>query len=298
MSILTSKDLFGCITALVTPFDKDGNIDLCAWKKLLFLQIDAEVSAIVVAGTTGESAILNEEEFNVLLKVAISMCEGKKTKVIAQTGSISAPEVVKKNKQAVDLGADAVLVVTPYYLKTTQQGLFKHFTLIADNSSLPIILYNVPSRTQNDMLPATTKKLALHQNIIAIKEASLDENRVSDLAKILPKDFAILSGNDGTFLLSLTQGAHGVISVAGNLRPKALVNICKYYASGNIISAKKLNTSLEKLFKMLSCEPNPIPVKFILHEAGFIKPEIRLPLVWFDGEMTGLTKEIKHILEE
>ncbi len=298
MSNLTVKDLYGSMTALVTPMHKNGDIDIETWEKLVFCQIAAGSKAIVVAGTTGESAVLDDEDFSALVSTAARLCEGKQTKVIAQTGSISVEDVMKKNGVASQLGADAVLIVTPYYLRTTQEGLFQHFNLIADNSELPIILYNVPSRTQNDMLVLTTKKLARHEKIIAIKEASSEGKRIKNLVKNCPSDFAILSGNDDTFVDSMIQGASGVISVASNVRPKTIQQICDFIALGDTISAKSLNTSLEKLYKMLSYQPNPIPVKYLLHEAGLIETGIRLPLVWYEGSIAGSKTEIKKIKEE
>lgn len=298
MSNLTSKDLFGCMTALLTPMHKNGEIDYCAWESLIAKQIEAGTKAIVVAGTTGESAVLSSSEFEALLKSAINICLGTNTKIIAQTGSISANEVIKKNKLAQELGANAVLVVTPYYLRTTQEGLYQHFMKIAENSALPIILYNVPSRTQNDLLAVTTKKLAKNPKFIGIKEASSDENRVSELIKILPKKFAILSGCDDSFVQSMCEGALGIISVASNVRPKAINEICNFMALGDTISAKILNSSLESLYKMLSYQPNPIPVKYLLHEAGLIETGIRLPLVWLNTTLVGSKTEITKIKKE
>ncbi|MFK8010540.1 MAG: dihydrodipicolinate synthase family protein, partial [Marinicellaceae bacterium] len=176
--------------------------------------------------------------------------------------------------------------------------LIKHFTDIADVSQLPIILYNVPSRTQNDLLVKSTIKLARHNNIIGIKEASIQQERISELAKLASQDFAILSGNDDMFLEAMHNGASGVISVASNLRPYIFNQICTYMALGDIISAKKCDSSLENLYKMLSCQPNPIPVKFLLHQAGLIGDGIRQPLEWFEGTMPESNKEIKKIIEE
>jgi 4-hydroxy-tetrahydrodipicolinate synthase len=298
MSNLTSKDLYGSMTALVTPMNYDGGIDYEQWKKLIKCQIKANIRAIIVAGTTGESALLNSDEFKQLLKIAVDCCLESDTKVIAQTGHIVADDVISSNQLAYEIGADAVLVVTPYYIRTTQKGLEKHFRKIADTSKLPIILYNVPSRTHNDMLPQTTASLAHHIMVIGIKEASSDENRVKDLLKIKPKEFAVLSGNDDMFFKSMQQGATGVISVASNVRPLAINKICTLMALGDVISAKKLNSSLDNLFKVLSCQPNPIPVKYLLHEAGLIGNGIRLPLAWFEKKVSETKQEIKHINKE
>lgn len=298
MSTLTAKELYGCMTAMITPMSRNGSIDYEQWEKLIRWQIRAEATAIIVAGTTGESALLEKSECEKLLEIAVKLCKGSNTNVVAGTGSICAKQVIANNEIAYKIGADAALVVTPYYIRTTQQGLNKHFEKIADASSLPIILYNVPSRTQNDLLPKTTKSLSKHPTIIGIKEASSEKQRISELVKLIPNNFSILSGNDDSFTESLGQGASGVISVASNLRPYIIKKICTYMALGDIISAKKCDSSLENLYKMLSCQPNPIPVKYLLHQTGLIDEGIRLPLVWFEGQMPGFTPEIKKIIEE
>lgn len=298
MSNLTAKDLYGCMTALATPMHEDGQVDYVQWQKLIQSQIDSEINGIVVAGTTGESALLNDDEFEQLLTIAVECCKNTNTKVIAQTGAISPDKVIERNRVAAHHGADALLIVTPYYIRTIQEGLYQHFMKIAEVSDLPIILYNVPSRTQNDMLPATTAKLAKHEQIIGIKEASSAEDRFVELTKLLQKDFAILSGNDDTFLNAMEQGACGVISVASNVRPVSVKQICNLMALGDVISAKKLNTSLEKLYGMLSYQPNPIPVKYLLHQAGMIKQGIRLPLMWLKSGLTGVKAEVASIEKE
>jgi 4-hydroxy-tetrahydrodipicolinate synthase len=298
MSNLTSKDLYGSMTALVTPMNKNGEVDYAQWKKLIDWQIKSNIKAIVVAGTTGESALLKADEFQELLKIAVFLCKNSMTKVIAQTGHINASDVIRSNQLASQLGADAVLIVTPYYMKTTQSGLEQHFNKIAKASDLPIILYNVPARTQNDMLPETTASLAQNDMIIGIKEASADIDRVAELLKLIPKDFVVLSGNDDMFFQSMQQGATGVISVASNVRPLLINKICTLMALGDVISAKKLNSSLDNLFKVLSCQPNPIPVKYLLNEAGLIGDGIRLPLTWLDVQTVVIKQEIKHIKKE
>lgn len=297
MSNLTSKDLYGSMTALVTPMFSDGSIDYAQWRTLIHWQVKAQMKSIIVAGTTGESALLNQYEFIQLLQIAVECCEGTQTSVIAQTGHIKTQDVIESNELAYEIGAQAVLVVTPYYIRTTQEGLLQHFTEIANVSKLPIILYNVPSRTQNDMLPKTTARLAKHEMIVGIKEASSDENRISELVALSIKDFSILSGNDDTFLSAMQQGASGVISVASNVRPFAIYQICTFMALGDFISAKKLNSSLENLYTMLSCKPNPIPVKYFLNKAGVIENGIRLPLNWLD-KIADSQSEINKINDE
>jgi len=298
MSNLTAKDLFGSMTALVTPMSTDGQIDYVQWESLIKQQIHAGINAIVVAGTTGESAMLNADEIKQLTEIAVSLVQDTNTKVIVGTGHVCADKVIDNNRQAAKLGADAVLVVTPYYIKTTQKGLEKHYNTIANQSPSPIILYNVPTRTQNDLLPKTTAVLAQHSMIVGIKEAVAKNNRVKELFAMVPQNFAILSGDDDSFCESIQQGAHGVISVASNVRPQSIIEICNYLALGDVISAKKCNSSLDSLYKMLSYQPNPIPVKYLLHLAGIIDKGIRLPLTWFDGHLVGAKKEIEHIKKE
>ncbi len=300
MSNLTAKDLFGSMTALATPMSANGKINYAQWEELIQVQIVAGINSIVVAGTTGESVMLDSEEIKQLVKIAITCSKGSKIKVIVGTGHVCAEKVIQNNEIAHQMGADAVLVVTPYYIRTTQAGLQKHYLTIADQSALPIILYNVPTRTQNDLLPQTAAKLAQHSQIIGIKEAVSENDRIKELIKKCPINFAILSGDDDSFCDSIKNGAHGVISVASNIRPLVVTKICNYLALGDVISAKKLNSSLDNLYKMLSCQPNPIPVKYLMHKAGLIDNGIRLPLlwmdkVWMDKNMTGSESEITEI---
>jgi 4-hydroxy-tetrahydrodipicolinate synthase len=298
MSNFTSKDLYGSMTALVTPMNSSGDVNYSQWQDLIENQVKAGIKAVIVAGTTGESALLSESEYAKLLTDAVKICAGSTTSVIAGTGAIDVNDVIKKNNVAKQLGADAVLCVTPYYLKTTQQGLIKFYQHIADWSELPVILYNVPSRTQNDLLPESTEILSKHKTIIGIKEASTDANRIKQLVDLKLNDFSILSGNDDMFCEAMQNGATGVISVASNVRPRTIIDICTMAALGDFISAKTLNTSLESLYMMLSYQPNPIPVKYLLHESGLINNGIRLPLVWFEGKLPSLKSEINLIKKE
>ena len=286
------------MTALVTPMSKDGTIDFDQWQSLVKSQINAGSQAIIVAGTTGESALMNHQEFSQLLSLAVACCKNTSTAVIAQTGTISTDTVIKYNQTASKLGAQAVLVVTPYYIRTTQKGMFNHFTGIADTSDLPVILYNVPSRTHNDLAVETTAELSKHPNIIGIKEASPEDDRITRLCKTVIDDFAVLSGNDDTFRRSMQQGASGVISVASNVRPMAIVEICQLMRQGDVNTAKKRDSELVQLYNMLSYQPNPIPVKYLLHQAQQINDGIRSPLVWLDQTMVGVDQEISNIIKE
>ena len=298
MSNLTVKELFGSMTALATPMSTDGEINYEEWKDLVNGQIKVGINAIVVAGTTGESAMLTADEIKQLTLIAVSCVKETKTKVIIGTGHVCAERVIENNEIANQAGADAVLVVTPYYIRTTQMGLQKHYQTIADQTELPIILYNVPARTQNDLLPQTAAKLAQHNKIIGIKEAVSENGRINQLINKCPVDFAILSGDDDSFCDSMLKGAHGVISVASNVRPRMIVEICNFLALGDVISAKKLNSSLDSLYKMLSCQPNPIPVKYLMNKVGLIGNGIRLPLIWMDKTIAGSESEIKQIIKE
>lgn len=298
MSNITAKDLFGSMTALVTPMSSNAGVNYAQWEELVQVQIESGIAGIIVAGSTGESAMLGADEINHLTQTTVKLVEGTNTKVIVGTGHVCFEKVIQNNQQAYKMGANAVLVVTPYYIRTTQAGLQKHFQAIAEQTELPIILYNVPTRTQNDLLPETVVKLAKHPQIIGIKEAVSENDRIQDLIKLCPKDFAIMSGDDDSFCDSIQKGAHGVISVASNVRPLAVTDICNFLALGDVISANKLNSSLDSLYKMLSCQPNPIPVKRLMNDAGLIDKGIRLPLIWMDEKITDSESEIKQIIKE
>ncbi len=276
---LSAADLKGAYTALVTPMQPDGRLDQAAWQRLLSQQIRSGIDGVVVAGTTGESAVLTDTEFAWLLSQAVEACQGSDTAVIAQTGSVSPEIVIQRNKLAASLGAQATLVVVPYYLRTTQEGLLAHFQLIADESPLPVILYNVPGRTVTDMQGETSARLATHHNIIGLKEALADHQRIAWL-KQHSTDFAVLSGDDSTFLEAMKNGASGVISVASNARPKAVAEVTSRALAGDWAGAEKANQALEALYHLLSYVPNPMPIKWCLHQAGLIEKGIRLPLIW------------------
>ncbi len=276
MATITSQDLTGSIVALVTPMNEDGSINFTQWKDLINWHIRAGSDGIVVAGTTGESAMLQESEYEELIRTAVQITQKSDIKVIAGTGAISPATVSHKNAIAHHLGADAVLVVTPYYIRVTQPALIEHYQIIANDSPLPIILYNVPTRTGMDITTEATTILAKHDNIIGIKEAKIDMDRISRLSKI--KDFAVLSGDDDSFLTAIQQGADGVISVAANIRPHTLKSICSAIQLGDDIQAQNINNSLQPIYKLLSAEPNPGPVKSALMACNIIGTGIRKPL--------------------
>jgi 4-hydroxy-tetrahydrodipicolinate synthase len=267
----------GTFTALVTPF-RDGGIDVSAFEQLIETQIGAGITGIVAIGTTGESPTLSHEEREQVIRLAVAGAD-KRCLVLAGTGSNATQHAIADTKLAEKLGVDAALLVAPYYNKPSQEGLFRHFKAIADATSLPIMLYNIPGRCGVDILPETVVRLAKQcRNIVSIKEASGSVERVGELRRNLPDAFTILSGDDSLTLPFMAVGAVGVVSVASNLFPSevcALVHACE---SGDFKSAAKLQRELLPLFKDLFIEPNPVPVKTALGWRGTMSPEVRLPL--------------------
>jgi len=296
MGQLKAKDLRGCMVALVTPMNTDGSINLDEWKQLINWHTNNKTSAIIIAGTTGESALLTQAEIDTLSQIAVKLCQQTSTKVIIGTGGIDPIKVIESNRKACENGADAVLIVTPYYLTLTQHALLQHFKYIAEHSTLPIILYNVPSRTAIDLQASTTSELAKVNQIIGIKEAKPDMSRIQQLVKI--KDFAVLSGDDSSFVDALKAGAHGVISVAANVRPKAIKDICNHLQLGNIFEAEQINKQLIPLYKLLFIEPNPCPVKALMHHANMLSSGIRKPLVMTELKPKQVKPFIQPILQE
>lgn len=296
MSVIKAQDLTGSMVALVTPMDAKGHIDFTQWEQLIKWHIKAGTDALIVAGTTGESAMLSEKEFEELIRTCKQLCQDSGMLIIAGTGGITPEAVMRKNELAKNLGADAVLVVTPYYIRITQAALIAHFQTIADHSEIPVILYNVPSRTGMDMATESTQSLAKHPNIIGIKEAKADMERVATLSGI--NHFAFLSGDDDSFLEAMKLGADGVISVAANVMPKSIKAICTAMQLGDVNLASQLNTQLSGLYHMMSEEPNPGPVKSALMAANIIGPGIRKPLTTAKLSSPSDKKLIAKIKEE
>ncbi len=296
MDQIQAKDLTGSMVALVTPMHKDNSINFSQWEKLISWHIKCGTDAIVVAGTTGESALLNSKEINALTQAAVKLCQNTQTKVIVGTGAIEPEKVIQANQQAADSAADAALIVTPYYLLLSQQALFEHFNHIATQSSLPIILYNVPSRTGMDLHASTTAKLAEIENIIGIKEAKADMERIKDLIKI--KNFSVLSGDDHSFVDAMTLGAHGVISVAANAKPRTIKRACNLIQLGNFTEAEQLNEQLKPFCDLLFHEPNPCPLKAIMTAAEIIDEGIRKPLISTEFKSTQINQHIEQIRQE
>ena len=275
--------LQGSLVALVTPLLKNGDVDYESLSSLLDWHIANETDGIVSVGTTGESATLNVKEHIEVIDYTVKYVQNR-IPVIAGTGANSTDEAIELSLEAKLKGADYVLLVTPYYNKPNQKGLLAHYEKIANNVDIKQILYNVPSRTACDLKPETVSVLSEHKNIVGLKEAVDDIERIKELVKISnnSSDFAILSGDDPTFMNALIEGAHGVISVAANVIPKSISQICKHIRENNISEAKKLNEVNSNIYRLLFVESNPIPVKWMLTKMGMIENSIRLPLIELD----------------
>lgn len=275
---MTKNPIFrGAATALVTPLNENG-IDYVQLKKLIDWQIDQGIDALVIAGTTGEGSTLTDEEHRELFREAIKMIDGS-VPAIAGTGSNDTAYAIDLTKYACELGYDAMLVVTPYYNKATQKGLIKMFTAIADASTKPLILYNVPSRTGVDIAPSTYAALADHPMIQAIKEASGNLSKVAETAHLVGDKLDIYSGNDDQIIPILSLGGAGVISVLSNPMPKETSRMCHDFFEGNIEAARKAQLDLIPLINTLFCEVNPIPAKAAMAAMGFCEDYLRLPLI-------------------
>ena len=288
------KILFkGCATAIASPFNENG-VNLEEFKKLLELQVKNNVDAIVVCGTTGESSTMTKEEKIETIKCAIETVQ-KRVPVIVGTGSNNTMQAVEMSKIAEDLGADGLLVVTPYYNKTTQKGLIEHYKIIANSVSLPIILYSVPSRTGVNIEPKTCLELSKIENIVAIKEASGNLSQVAQIACLCKDNLHIYSGNDDQILPILSVGGIGVISVLSNIKPNYAHKMVQTFLDGNIEEAKKLQLNSIPLINALFSEVNPIPVKSALNMIGFNFGIPRLPLISMSKEKEEL---LKNALED
>ena len=266
----------GSAVALVTPF-KNGAIDEEGLNNLVEFQIANGTNAIVPCGTTGESATLNHEEHKRVIAKTIQAVNGR-VPVIAGAGSNSTEETVELTRYAKKEGADAALLITPYYNKPTQEGLYQHFKKISNDVDIPIILYNVPGRTSVNMLPETTARLSTIPNIIGIKEATGDLQQVSQTIKLCGENFSIISGDDVNTLPIMAVGGKGVISVSANIVPSKIADLCKACMEGNLSDAKKLHYHLFDLNNIMFIETNPVPVKTALALMGKINNELRLPL--------------------
>ena len=273
--------LEGSMTALVTPF-KDGKLDLGAFTAHCQWQVEQGTSALVPAGTTGENPTLGREEQLELIKATVKAAGGK-VPVVAGTGKNDTRETVELTKAARELGADAALVVTPYYNKPTQEGLYRHYMAVAEGADIPIVLYNVPGRTGVNMAPETVARCAEHPRIIATKEASGDLVQAAEIHRLCGSKIAVISGEDALTFPLIAQGAAGVISVTSNVVPAEMAKLCKMAAAGDLAGARALHLKLLPLMRVLFVESNPIPVKAALARMGKIDPEVRLPLAPISG---------------
>ena len=294
------QPLQGSFVALVTPMFPGGSLDYASLQDLIEWQIKDGISGIVSVGTTGESATLNVKEHLEIIEKTIEYTNGR-VPVIAGTGANSTQEAIELTQTANSLGADYALIVTPYYNKPNQDGLLKHYLKIANEVDIPQILYNVPSRTACDLQPETVLRLSDHPNIIGIKEAVDDQQRMDELLTISKKlknkkNFSILSGDDPTFNSFMSKGADGVISVAANIIPGAISKICTFNLNKEFNKAIELNQKYSNLYDLLFVESNPIPVKWALEKMNKIESGIRLPLVSLDGAFhEAISKEMSKL---
>ncbi|MGC9238839.1 MAG: 4-hydroxy-tetrahydrodipicolinate synthase [Acidithiobacillus sp.] len=271
----------GSMVALVTPMDSSGSIDFKALRDLVEWHVAEGTHAIVAVGTTGESATLDVREHVEVIRTIVQQSRGR-IPVIAGTGANSTAEAIELTKAAMDVQADAALLVSPYYNKPTQEGLYRHYLAVADACHFPMILYNVPGRTAGDILPETVARLAVRPCIVGIKEASGHVDRVAEILARCEEHSAtirVYSGNDGEALAAVALGAHGVISVTANVAPKAMADLMTAALAGDFAEARAINARLVPLHRDLFLESNPIPVKWALQEMGRIPGGIRLPLL-------------------
>ena len=272
----------GAATAIVTPLNEKG-IDYGKFAELIEWQIAQGIDAIVAVGTTGEGSTLNDSEHKEAIKFCVEQVKGR-VPVIAGTGSNDIAYAIELTKYACQVGADAMLLVTPYYNKATQKGLIQSFTAIADASTKPCILYNVPSRTGCNLLPATCAVLAKHPNIVAIKEASGNISQIAQVAALCGDELDIYSGNDDQIIPVLSLGGKGVISVLSNLLPKETSQMCHRFFEGDVAGARQMQLQYLSLVDALFCEVNPIPVKAAMAAMGFCENYLRLPLSPMDPQ--------------
>ena len=290
----TSPCFTGCATALITPF-QDGKVDFYTFEKILQQQIDADVDALVVTGTTGESSTLTDREKRDLYTTAVRAvrASGKKIPVIAGTGSNNTARAIELSRMAEGVGCDGLLLVTPYYNKASQAGLAAHFTAVADAVSLPVILYHVPSRTGCTMTVNTCQKLSEHPRIAGFKDATGQIGYTARVSAACGASLPLYSGNDDTVTPVLALGGLGVISVVSNLLPEVMVKLCRAWREGDLPTAAALQSYILPLCDALFCEVNPIPIKCAMSLCGLCRNEVRLPLAPCDE---ALTEKLRHLL--
>lgn len=272
-----SRELSGCGTALITPFKQDESIDEPALRRFVEFQIAGGVDFLVACGTTGESVTMSETEQARVVELTLESAAGR-LPVVAGAGGYNTREVIEKIHRYETLGAGAILSVTPYYNKPTQEGLYQHYRAIAEATELPIILYNVPGRTGCNMEPATVARLAEFKNIVGTKEASGNISQIAEIASLVDESFKIFAGDDSVVLPVAALGGVGVISVASNLLPRLVSNLCRACVEGRLEEARRLNRQLMPIFKVMFIESNPVPVKTALAMTGMIEEVYRLPM--------------------
>lgn len=273
----------GSLVALVTPFDSDNRVDYASLKGLIDFHVAQGSNGLVIAGTTGEAATLSRAEHRELIATAVEVAAGR-LPIIAGTGSNSTSQTIDLSREVGDTGIDAYLLVVPYYNKPMQEGMYRHFSSIADAVERPVMMYNVPGRTVADMLPETVARLAKHGNIFGIKEATGDLERLAAIQALVSNDFMLYSGDDFTLRPFIEQGGHGVVTVSGNVVPAAVAELCRLAMAGEADRAKDLDATLQPLNEALFVESNPIPVKWAVSQMGLMDAYLRLPLTDFGGQ--------------
>jgi len=284
-------DLSGAYTAIVTPFDKEGNIDEEGLRRNIRFQIAQGVDGLVPMGTTGESPTVTPEEHEKVIDITVGEAKGK-AKVIAGAGSNNTKEAIRYTQHAKEAGADAALLISPYYNKPTQEGLYQHYKLIAETVDIPQIVYNVPSRTGKNVEAETTLRLSKLKNVVAVKEAGCNLEQIMHILRDVPDDFNVLSGEDSWTYAMMSLGAHGVISVASNIAPKGVSDMVHKFLEGDIEEAKQLHYKYLDLFHVIFVETNPTPVKAALEMMGMPSGEPRLPLVAPSDESKARIKSV------
>jgi 4-hydroxy-tetrahydrodipicolinate synthase len=276
MSVFTGSGV-----AIVTPFTEDG-VDFAKLGELIDMHVERSTDAIIICGTTGEASTMTEDELKAAIKFTVEKTN-KRIPVVAGTGTNDTAKTIKRSKYAQEVGADALLVITPYYNKTTQKGLVEHFTAVADSVNIPIIIYNVPGRTGMNILPDTLNKLSEHKNIAGVKEASGNFTQIAETAYLCGDKLDLYSGNDDQVVPLLSLGGKGVISVTANIIPEEMHDMVASYLEGDIEKSKNLQLKIMPIFKALFCEVNPIPVKTAMNLLGYNAGKLRLPLTSMSG---------------
>ena len=273
----------GSLVALVTPFDGNDRVDYASLKRLVDFHVEQGSSGLVIAGTTGESPTLRRSEHIELIGRCVEIAAGR-IPIIAGTGSNSTAQSIELSRAVADPGIAAYMAVVPYYNKPTQEGIFLHYTALADTIDRPLLLYNVPGRTVADLLPETVARLSRHENIFGVKEATGDIDRLRSIKALVADDFMLYSGDDFTVLPFIEAGGHGVVTVSGNVAPGRMAELCRLALAGQGDAARVIDETLQPLNKMLFTESNPIPVKWAVSELGMMEPHIRLPLTPFSAQ--------------